>query len=135
MQGNASDVFNEPAVKLLCRQLKDCQCQSSPASGLSNQRWLVPLKSSITGKEIRYPVLTVWLQGTIHNIINESHLILKDVSGGIVKIADYNKMVGASDWICRGNELKLECVKIKLIFYMVYKSRCVLLNNWIHCVI
>ena len=112
MQGNVSyDVFFEPAVKLFCRQLKDCQSPEPEVPTVSegaeqikktNRKWLIPLKSSVTGKEVLYPVSTVWLQGNILSIVNETHLILKDLSGGIAKINYKDAVAGGSDWINRG---------------------------------
>ncbi|KAI9556006.1 hypothetical protein GHT06_018566 [Daphnia sinensis] len=98
-----SDFFSVPATKLFCRQLKDCRnSRSTDFSRGENQceRWIVPLRSFITGREINYCVHTVWLQGNILHVINDSHVILKDVSGGIVKISLVSFPV--TDWIQQG---------------------------------
>lgn len=100
---SVSDFFSVPAIKLFCRQLKDCRnSKSTDFSRGENQyeQWVVPLKSCITGKEINYCVHTVWLQGNILHVINESHVILKDVSGGIVKISLISFSV--TNWIQQG---------------------------------
>lgn len=107
MQHDVSDFFSEPAIKLFCRQLKDCR--NSTLTDFSREenkceQWLIPLKSSITGKEINYCVHTVWLQGKILHVINESHVILKDISGGgIVKI--FLISFSVANWIQQGMHL------------------------------
>lgn len=100
MQNKEFDIFKEPAVKIFCRQLKDCRSSSGQSE---RERFLVTLRSSVTGKELLYPICSVWLQGTIQTLIGETHVILKDVSGGLVKITNCDKMVGGSKWIEQGN--------------------------------
>jgi hypothetical protein len=103
-----SDFFSAPTIKLFCRQLKDCK--RLPSTVCSNDEencsklWLIPLESSISGKQTNYTVHNVWLQGTIHSIINMSHFILKDVSGGIVKISLNSFPV---TWIEQGTAYKI----------------------------
>jgi hypothetical protein len=86
-----SDFFSAPTIKMRCRQLKDCKRLTSTDCLDDDENkaklWLIPLESSISGKQINYTVHNVWLQGTILSVINMSHFILKDVSGGIVKIS------------------------------------------------
>jgi len=101
-----TEVFQKPAVKLLCRQLKDCQLSHN------NNSCLVPLKSSISGKEILHPVYLIWIQGNILNIISSSQIALKDNSGGIVKVTDCDKMPGIETWIGKGNFKCLNCCNI-----------------------
>ena len=87
-----SDFFSAPTIKLFCRQLKDCKRLTSTNCSKNHEEsrskpWVIPLESSISGKQINYAVHNVWLQGTILSIISRSHFILKDVTGGIVKIS------------------------------------------------
>lgn len=118
-----SDFFSVPTIKLFCRQLKDCKRLTSTISSNYEENtsnlWLIPLESSISGKQIVYTVHNVWLQGTILSIINMTHFILKDGSHGIVKISLNSFPV---TWIEQGlysqnlrfymtsNRLKLCCV-------------------------
>lgn len=102
MQGKPSDIFSEPAVKLFCRHLKYCKALKTLVGQSELERWIVPLKNSITGKEIHFPFCSVWLQGHVHKVINDSEVLLKDVSGETVKIVDCNKMAGGSHWIMEG---------------------------------
>lgn len=103
MHGVLPDVFKEPAIKLFCCQLKSVQLSSSSqGNGNQTKKWLVPLKSSLTGKEIYYPFRSIWLQGIIHSILSDSEVYLKDVSNEMVQVIDCNKMAGGSDWIVKG---------------------------------
>lgn len=108
---DATAIFQKPAVKLFCRQLKDCQlqCDNSNISYC-----LVPLKSTISGKEILHPVYLIWIQGTILSIISTSQIALKDNSNGVVKVIDCDKMPGIDTWIRKGNYMKFGLFNILL---------------------
>lgn len=87
-------------MKLFCRQLKDCQKSTSHAES-TQQSWLVPLKNSL-GNEIHVEVHLMWLQGVIHSVISPAHVILKDSSGGIIKVIDCDKLASGQTWIKKG---------------------------------
>lgn len=97
---DSSDIFTKPSIKLFCKQLKECQ--SANMGSHTKDCWLIPLKNSVTARETQVPIHTVWLQGTIHSIINKSNVILKDSSGGIVKILECEKIAGGCDWMQQG---------------------------------
>merc|ERR1712071_327553 len=63
--------------------------------------WIVALKSTADQKERKITAYSIWLQGTVHTIINPSTLILKDNSG-LVKVTNCDKIAGGSNWIQRG---------------------------------
>lgn len=95
------DLFTKPSVKLFCKQLKECQ--QAKAGSYMTESWFILLRNSITSQEVQIPIYTVWLQGKIHSIINKSNVILKDTSGGIVKISDCETMAGGCEWIQQGS--------------------------------
>lgn len=96
---DTANVFSKPAVKLLCRQLKDCHL-SNDSQGM--ECWMISLRSGNTGNEALVPLHLVWLQGVILNVINPTSVVLKDSSGGLVKITDCDRMPGCQNWIKKG---------------------------------
>ena len=91
-----SDAFNQPAIKLWAKQL-----QNSIEWSEAENAWILALKNTVNQKERAFSAYLIWLQGTIHTIINPSTLILKD-SSGLVKITNCDKIAGGSQWIQRG---------------------------------
>ena len=104
MQPSSGDFFKEPAIKLLCSQLKNYIPKRVQGSC---DQYLIPLKSSNSGKEIKYPVQSVWLQGTIFKVICNSEVLLEDVSGEMIKIVGCDKFAGGVShyWIKQGSIL------------------------------
>ena len=66
------------------------------------ESWFIPLKNSL-GSEIQLEVYLIWLQGNILTTINESQFILKDSSGGVVKVLGADKCPHAQTWLKKGN--------------------------------
>lgn len=104
------DGFNQPAIKLWAKQL-----QNSIEWSETESSWILTLKSTIDHRERKFSAYHIWLQGTIHTIINPSTLILKD-SSGLVKVTNCDKIAGGSQSIQRGTSdfclvtLNLRCV-------------------------
>ena len=98
---SGDDFFSQPAVKVFAKQLQSCQWSEE------RKCWLLPLKSSVSKKEIVLPIHSVWLQGNVHAVINSNCLILKDMSG-LVKVvftdnvAGVDKVAGGGQWIEKG---------------------------------
>lgn len=95
------DIFTKPSLKLFCKQLKECHTLK-PGNQMA-ESWFIVLRNSITSKERQVQVHSVWLQGTIHKIINQSNVILRDSSGGIVRITECEKIPGGCSWMQEGN--------------------------------
>ncbi len=86
------DYIHLPFFKVSCAQLRNCPL--SP----DNFNLVVPFTKTNT-QIVQHPMKVAWIQGEVSTIINQSHLVVNDFSGGLTEVSGWDLYAYYTVWL------------------------------------